>query len=300
MKRKVRVSKTLSVILLSVALVLCAWRIWYVNATAYSFETQEYGIGEWIPLNGDFFYSKEENTNGYSVRVREAEVVRYEDFMQRFGKPVDYLAENTQHDVVLLTVDFKNENNTDGGVFIRDFNLLNEAQSAYFNKSEIYMKIANPDLNSKADGISVMPGTEASLYMVYPTSGRADGVTYLEEQAGKEQIVMYLNVSLYPVKKCVHTGATRWGFAHAAPINEEDRTKRFQMRFVLFFVLQNHFFTICAASRASASMASKSPASRSPPGTIQLPPQHSTFGSARYSAAFCALIPPVGMNFMLP
>ena len=69
------------------------------------------------------------------------EVVRYEDFMQRFGKPVDYLAENTQHDVVLLTVDFKNENNTDGGVFIRDFNLLNEAQSAYFNKSEIYMKI---------------------------------------------------------------------------------------------------------------------------------------------------------------
>ena len=167
MKRKIRVSKTLSVILLSVALVLCAWRIWYVNATAYSFETQEYGIGEWIPLNGDFFYSKEENTNGYSVRVREAEVVRYEDFMQR------------------------------------DFNLLNEAQSAYFNKSEIYMKIANPDLNSKADGISVMPGTEASLYMVYPTSGRADGVTYLEEQAGKEQIVMYLNVSLYPVKKCV-------------------------------------------------------------------------------------------------
>ena len=176
MKRKIRVSKTLSVILLSVALVLCAWRIWYVNATAYSFETQEYGIGEWIPLNGDFFYSKEENTNGYSVRVREAEVVRYEDFMQQFGKPVDYLAENTQHDVVLLTVDFKNE---------------------------IYMKIANPDLNSKADGISVMPGTEASLYMVYPTSGRADGVTYLEEQAGKEQIVMYLNVSLYPVKKCV-------------------------------------------------------------------------------------------------
>ena len=203
MKRKIRVSKTRSVILLSVALVLCAWRIWYVNATAYSFETQEYGIGEWIPLNGDFFYSKEENTNGYSVRVREAEVVRYEDFMQRFGKPVDYLAENTQHDVVLLTVDFKNENNTDGGVFIRDFNLLNEAQSAYFNKSEIYMKIANPDLNSKAYGISVMSGTEASLYMVYPTSSRADGVTYLEEQAGKEQIVMYLNVSLYPVKKCV-------------------------------------------------------------------------------------------------
>lgn len=85
MKRKIRVSKTLSVILLSVALVLCAWRIWYVNATAYSFETQEYGIGEWIPLNGDFFYSKGENTNGYSVRVREAEVVRYEDFMQRFA-----------------------------------------------------------------------------------------------------------------------------------------------------------------------------------------------------------------------
>ena len=74
MKRKIRVSKTLSVILLSVALVLCAWRIWYVNATAYSFETQEYGIGEWIPLNGDFFYSKEENTNGYDIIFLDIEM----------------------------------------------------------------------------------------------------------------------------------------------------------------------------------------------------------------------------------
>ena len=35
-------------------------------------------------------------------------------------------------------------------------------------------------------------------------------------------------------------GCDTLGICHTAPINEEDRTKRFQMRFVLFFVLKTY------------------------------------------------------------
>ena len=185
--------------------VILLWglRIWNVNVSAYDFEEEIYPAGEWVALDGNFFYTDQEGTQQYSVRVSSAEILKYAEFMKRFGKDENYLAEATQKDVVLLKVDFRNDGNSSGGVFIRDFNILNEARSQYFSKSDIYMKIANLDFNSHLEGITVKPGTEASLYMVYPTVGRADGITYLESQRGANRLTMYLNVSLYPVKKVI-------------------------------------------------------------------------------------------------
>lgn len=178
-------------------------RICWVNATAYDFQEEVFQQGEWVPLEGDFFYSSEEYTEGYSVRVSLAEALPYEKFMERFGKPVDYLGEQSRYDVILLKVDFKNDGNTQGGVFIRDFNLKNEARSEYFNPSADYMAIANPEFDPSTEGIRIQPGTEVSLYFVYDTLARADGVTYLEEQQTKNSLTMLLNVSLYPVNKMI-------------------------------------------------------------------------------------------------
>lgn len=184
--------------LLLLALIL---RIHQINKNSYSFSEKLYPVGEWVPLEGDFFFSAEEGTDHYSVRVSSAQALPYAAFMAKFEKQEDYLAESSQHDVVLLQVDFKNEGADPGGVFIRDFNLLNEYQSAYYNKSEDYMRIANPGLDVSQFGISLRPGTESSLWFVYTTVGRADQVTYLEEQKGRDHVTMFLNVSLYPVKK---------------------------------------------------------------------------------------------------
>lgn len=178
-------------------------RICWVNATAYDFQEEVFQQGEWVPLEGDFFYSSEEHTEGYSVRVSLAEALPYEKFMKRFGKPVDYLGEQSHYDVILLKVDFKNDGDTQGGVFIRDFNLKNEARSEYFNPSADYMAIANPEFDPSTEGIRIQPGTEASLYFVYDTLARADGVTYLDEQRTKNSLTMLLNVSLYPVNKMI-------------------------------------------------------------------------------------------------
>lgn len=178
-------------------------RICWVNAVAYDFQEEVFQQGEWVPLEGDFFYSSEEHTEGYSVRVSRAEALPYEKFMERFGKPVDYLGEESRYDVILLKVDFKNDGNTQGGIFIRDFNLKNEARSEYFNPSTDYMVIGNPEFEPSTEGIRVQPGTEASLYFVYDTLARADRVTYLEEQRTKDSLTMLLNVSLYPVNKMI-------------------------------------------------------------------------------------------------
>ena len=189
----------------AVLLVLClvVGRVVAVNATATRFQEMSYPQGEWVPLEGDFFYTSLENTDGYFVRVSSAEAMTYEEFLERFEKPLDYLGEESRHDVIVLKVDFKNQDNTQGGVLIRDLNLVNSARSQSFNPSVNYMAIANPDFDPYTEGIKIQPGTEASLFFVYDTVSRADKVTYLEQQAGKESLTMFLNVSLYPVHKMV-------------------------------------------------------------------------------------------------
>lgn len=178
-------------------------RIVSVNTSAFSMETETYELGNWVPLAGSFFYSEQERTDGYSIQVESAEALSYEAFMERFGKPEDYLAESSRYDVILLKLNIKNDKNTDGGVFIRDLWISNEYRSTYFCRDDVYMTIANPKHEQVPDGVRVRPGTEASLYLVYTTIGRADGVTYLEEMSGREDVKMSLDVSLYPVRKTV-------------------------------------------------------------------------------------------------
>lgn len=198
-----RRSKKLFLILGLFLLLLITGRIAYVNFTAYHFKETIYPINEWVPLDGDFFYTSAENTEGYFVRVSDAEILSYEEFMRKFGFTPDYLSNDSQKDVVLVRVDFKNIDNSDGGIFIRDYNILNASFSAYYAKSDLYMQLANPNFDTSAEGITLLPGTEATLNLVYTTVSRADGVTFLEEHRGDDSIVMYLNISLYPTKKMI-------------------------------------------------------------------------------------------------
>ena len=200
-------SKKIICIILAIALTLfCAYRIWYVNSKAYQFSLEVYSVGEWVSMDGNYFNSDAEKTDGYSVRVSSAEVLTYEQFMERFGKDTDYLAEASQYDVVLLKIDFKNDSDsTDGGVYVMEYNLFTETRARFFNKSNDYMKIANTDLPKNLIGVNCQPGTEASMYFVYTTDGRADFVSYLQEleAKGTKNFTMYINLCRYPVKKSV-------------------------------------------------------------------------------------------------
>lgn len=138
-------------------LIIIAIRIWAVNASAFSFSEEVYQVGEWVPLDGDFFYSKSEGTKDYYVRVSSAEVLSYKSFMSRFNKKEDYLASKSQHDVIMLRIDFRNDGDIQGGVFIRDSNLLNQFQSSIYNKDDEYMKIANDTYAPDMFGVSVKP-----------------------------------------------------------------------------------------------------------------------------------------------
>lgn len=202
MKNKKRLLLSIACVLLVLA---AGIRIWHINANAFSIQEKIYQVGEWVPLKGDFFWNEDEKTDDYSIRVSSAEALSYTAFMERFRKPADYLAEPSQRDVILLKLDFKNAGEEQGSVFTREMNLLNESRSEYHDKTDVYMDIVNPNFSSKNFGLSVRPGTEASLYFVYTTAARADLVSYLDEQRekGVKEMKMYLIVSQYPVQKLI-------------------------------------------------------------------------------------------------
>ncbi len=181
-----------------------SFRIWVVNAEALPQEEKIYNPSEWVPLKGDFFYSANENTNGYSIKLISAEMWTCEKFLEYFGKSADYLATNAKSDVLVILVHFKNEGNTDGGVFVRDMKLENTFHSRGFSKNEIYTTIANsPTYSAKSVGIRIKPNTEVPFYLAYTTAQSTNWPSYSEKLWDRKVTTMYLVTSLYPVKKMV-------------------------------------------------------------------------------------------------
>ncbi len=72
------------------------------------------------------------------------------------------------------------------------------------------MKIANPNISKTMDGVKVKPGTEATMYFVYPTDGQVDNITYLGtlQEKNVKNFTMYVDVTRYPIKKTVRLDLT--------------------------------------------------------------------------------------------
>lgn len=179
------------------------FRVIYVNVNAYSLSEKTYAENEWVPLEGDFINSDQENTVGYSIKVGSAEILSYVEFMNKFNKNEDYLAENSKQNVLLLKVDIRNSGNIGGYIYIRDCNIFNEYLSRYFEKSDIYMAIANPRFNQKLDVVAVKTDTKSSMYWVYTMEEGVDSSNYLDKNKHLDTLKLYLNVSLYPTRKMI-------------------------------------------------------------------------------------------------
>ncbi|MBR2834555.1 MAG: DUF5028 domain-containing protein [Coriobacteriales bacterium] len=160
------------------SLAVCALitgRIWQVNANAYRIPVIRHKMGEWVELDGTFLTFNGEHTEGYSLRVDQAEVISYNEYMRRYAlEPAEVLHENEEkYDsacVPCLTITMKNDNNSDGyfhmfGALLTcvkpvnwyrvNMDMLEETERAYKGKG-----------NGIAD-ISLRPDTEYTLHVPF-------------------------------------------------------------------------------------------------------------------------------------
>lgn len=195
MNRK-RVLWLLFVLVLLVS-ILIGIRIYYVNTNAVITPTKVYAQDKWVALAGDFQEQRLENTEGYSIKVEKAEFITYSSLVTAHGETEEYLEEAWRpNELVLLTMNVKNEGNEEGYLFLFDFFLQAEN---YVLKPELDLwRLIQPEGGGNMS-VKLKPDSSYTLIVPYaPTPADEDYGNFITEKRE-----YYLVVSRYPVKKVI-------------------------------------------------------------------------------------------------
>lgn len=177
---------------------LFLFRIVYVNIHSINEVRQEYAMGEWIPLSGDFVNTADEKTDGYYLRVESAKLFTYEEYMMECGYPEYYLGEVIQSPVIELKLTIRNDDNEDGFLALSKFSLLTGNRAIPNNFNQIYAGLKNSTLET-AYGATIRPRTEFTVYLPFTMQYGSENRSYLTENGGNGDY--YFVVSKYPTRK---------------------------------------------------------------------------------------------------
>ncbi len=192
--------KKISIVVLC-TLIFCVWafNIYRVNSTVEKVPQKVHPMGQWVEY-GDNFYDKEtENRTGYSVKVVDAEVIAFDDFLKQNSISVFKDEELFKPEYIYdITVIVKNENNNDSGISMIDttLNSINNIMQVDFDVFDALY----PQLNGSIS-FSVKPGTEMEFHFPFVVAN-AD----FEKICDYEYLTnnsFYLNLSQYPIEKSI-------------------------------------------------------------------------------------------------
>ncbi len=192
--------KKISIVVLCI-LIFCIWafNIYRVNSTVETVPQKVHPMGQWVEY-GDNFYDKEtESRNGYSVKVVDAEVVAFDEFLKQNNISVFKDAELFKPEYIYdVTVIVKNKNNTDSGISMIDttLNSINNIMQVDFDVFDALY----PQLNGSIS-FSVKPGTEMEFHFPFVVANadfeKICDYDYLTNNT------FYLNLSQYPVENSI-------------------------------------------------------------------------------------------------
>ncbi len=160
-----------------VAMLLVAARIAWVNTRALTYPTAHHPMGEWVELDGAFIYERDsESTDDYSLRVDSAELLSYNEYVERYGDdPSKLQPENAAYNtksILCLNVDLRNQGK-DGQFFIGEAKVLPAgAIKALRLDRQLWME-SNKNIDEALMYISVYPNTEFTLHIPFITNAVA-------------------------------------------------------------------------------------------------------------------------------
>ncbi len=167
--------KRLRLAVLAVVIVVVAGiaaRIWWVNANLPCIPVEYYQMGEWVALDGAFQDgSDREQTQGYSIMIESAEVVTYDEYLERHGA-VPTGTHGNARCVADVTLRIKNDGTEQGGINIFQMVLTPARGNEYLicdimSDEALWLK-TEPNANSS---VSIRPGTEYEIHIPYVFNG---------------------------------------------------------------------------------------------------------------------------------
>lgn len=185
------------VTIITVALVLImlyAWRFHYINSQVLYPVEIIYGKNEEAEIGNNFFNSNSEKMNGYSVTVKDKELMDIKDFLSKYNVEKTEAFENNDY-ICLVTVDFRNISNKAGenaGINVGEYMITNKGYMNYCDHT------AYEYVNDyKSLLFSLREGT--SKEFIIPFTISEDAITKEEFIKGDPQLV----ISLYPVQQSI-------------------------------------------------------------------------------------------------
>lgn len=108
-----------------------AGRAWQVNASAFDYPERRYAMGEWVELDGAFTIYANENTQGYSLCVQDAQIMARAEYIERYAldpaivKPTAY---DNVPSILCVTLSMQNKGNDSGSFHIYDTTLVPQGE----------------------------------------------------------------------------------------------------------------------------------------------------------------------------
>ena len=198
-----------ALVLFSVVLVLAiltgwAVRFYIVNKAAFRSEVITYETGEFVPLDGDFFLTSSENTNGYSIKVNNLELINYSEMMAKYKNGNDELSEHTY--CAMLNITVKNDGNSDGGINTLVLTLYDGALAIPVDY-DIWQLI---DERYMGFTFRIRPDTEVDLTIPYTAQLLDEAVNKNDVAKRLENDTFKLCVSEYPKLKLINVKANNY------------------------------------------------------------------------------------------
>lgn len=190
----------ISIVVLCI-LIFCVWafNVHRVNSTVERVLVKVHPMEQWVEYGDNFYDKATENRNGYSVKVVNAEVVWFDEFLKQNNISVYKDEELFKPQYIYdVTVMVRNKNNTNSGISMIDttLNSINNIMQVDFDIFDALY----PQLNGSIS-FSVKPGTEMEFHFPFVVANaefeKICDYSYLTSNS------FYLNLSQYPIKQSI-------------------------------------------------------------------------------------------------
>lgn len=197
-KRKVIRYTVICVVLLLMGAI--CFRIVYVNLSSPKREEIIYNKNEWVELEDDFLYSKDENCNGYSIIVTETKWLSVQELKNELGDSTNSnFTGNRTTPVVLISIKIRNIGNENGYLFLKQYLLINRYGNTFYSFDADLLNKLNPELG-EANALSIPSNSEFDLVIPYVIDElRADGKNNVVDS--QQESPYYLSITEYPTQK---------------------------------------------------------------------------------------------------
>lgn len=190
--------------IISVLLLISVIRVYSINREAKVPEKKYFPMNECVEFGKDFYKSAEEMIDGYTIEVLDSEVLKMEDFCDKYQiEKRDSIEEKNCYYLVRAKVtNHTNQTNGEHGVSIANLTLAGKNYIVIADL-EMYTTL-NTDMPDEI-GFALAPGDSKEIlipYEIYP-----ENITGNEERIVEimEENPPFLKITEYPTQKLIQT-----------------------------------------------------------------------------------------------